>query len=302
VYFNSSVDTYVMCASGPRPTYLLNVTYDLAVDYTTYLQISHYSNTTISVAYPNWGDTYIRKTDQRMTAIAWLGYKLTLTFTGTATDTGTVEIYCGTRGNPSDRGGFTVASYENKVFIGIYAFESEQATVWVTWEAATGPGGPSGPTVQVADLYVTVDLAVPEAYAGKTVNATLHVSWRGDPIAYQMIYLYDVKFDAPYANWTVKLDRYPMVLEKDRAQVEGEVYVNVTIYIPAGTTGTHRIPFTATFGTKDAGFRIAGNVAELAITTYQPSPISTVMVYLFLGILGAVIAGSIFRKTRKKSL
>ena len=301
VYFSSGESTYVMCASGPRPTFLLNVTYDLAVDYTTYLQISHYSNATISVAYPNWGDTYIRKTDQRMTAIAWLGYKLTLTFTGTATEIGTVEIYCGSRGNPSDRGGFTVTSYTAPVFIGIYAFAS-QATVWVSWETApSGPSGPSGPAVQVADLYVIVDLTIPEAYAGTTVNGTLHVSWRGDPIAYQMIYLYDVKFDAPYANWTVKLGCYPLILEKDRAQVQGEVYVNVTIYIPAGTVGQHRIPFTATFGTKDAGFRIAGNVAELAITTYQPSPISNIMVYLFLGILGAVIAGSIFRKKRKAS-
>jgi len=145
VQFSGAVATYTLVVTVDRPTYLLNVAYDYDTDYFAsypYLSVTHYANQTVYLDWSNYGDLYINRVDQIMVNLAWAVQKLTMNVNGSSGVSGALEIYCGSRGNPEDNGGFTSTSYSSSttIFSGNYTFAS-QVSCYVDWHVR--PGGTS---------------------------------------------------------------------------------------------------------------------------------------------------------------
>ena len=173
--YNYTEGSYTLKVSGPKPTYILNVSYDLTQDYGDYLTLTHDGNCTITIGYPNWGDFYIQSLDLGyMTSISWEGQKLYITIDGPS-GSGTLKVYCGSRGRPSTTDGLTGESYDatSKVFTGTYTLESP-TTIMLDWTHPTGSSpSPPSTTLIIDPAYLG------EVHPGETVLRSLPIDWRG---------------------------------------------------------------------------------------------------------------------------
>jgi hypothetical protein len=242
-----------------------------------------------------------------MIAVWWdLGVKLQMNFKGAGV--GEVVIYCGASGCPPNSDGFLVTAYApSLLFTGNYAFTSDPKNVWVMWSSSSVPptGGPGTAGERVGDLSITVELNIDDegSTPGDVINGTLHVSWTGDPIAYNVLYLSKTTTEQVYADWKLVFqEAYPIALYKSLADRSGDVYVNVSLTVPvnASLTTIHRIPYTFTFMLKDEGYRTATTVLSFIISMSPPIPISTYMMYVFLAsIMGVLVVGSLTVKKKR---
>jgi len=298
IQFSGAVSTYVLCVSGPQPTYLLNVTYNLALDYTTYLQIAHYANATIKINYQDWGGTYIRKTDQLMTDVTFVSNRLTLNFSGTVSDIGEVRVTCGSRGTPSSTNGFTSSSVVGGVFIGYYTFSETNKQVWLQFSIGSGPGG-GGTVISTPSLWVYLVFDFPEiAFTGQTVQGTLNISWSGE----QSIKLMEITLEKPFDNWVITGPLLPMVFTMNKTADKGEATLLLNLTCPKATAlGEYSIPCTTNFVSLTTGItRSARNFIALTLITPQ-TPIPSLFIFATLSALGLVAFAGFARIKSKRS-
>lgn len=294
VEFSSLENTYSLIVTGSKPTYLLNLIYDLDVDYTSYLDVAHYSNAIVYISYANWASTYIQSSDQHMTSANFVGTKLTMTFTGTGT--GQVEVYCGSRGNPAETGGFTTTSYAGMTLTGYYAFASDK-TVWLQWSTSSS-GGPGGPGDTATPLLITLEASLTDtAFLGKTVNGLLTISWTGAT----SINVWSITLGGVYQDWIVRIEGLPLTLDKSLDSVEGTGEVPFTLTVPSGASlGKHHIPLSMLFGLATGGTKTMGISLSVDVGSYRPAPVPNMMVYIFLAVICLIVVGGVFTKTARK--
>lgn len=298
IQFSGSVANYILKTSCiVKPSYVLNCTYDMDTDWTTILTLTHYANTTIKVGYPDWGGgAYVHKTDKRMTAASWDGQFLTLTFTGSSGEVGQVEVYCGSKGAPTEYTGFTTGSYSSssKLFIGTYSFASDK-TVSVKWEIE-GPGtitGEGGDQQYQPHLLISVNIVIDKLLkAGKNVTGIISVKWSGATI----IYVYDVQFDVN-GTW-FKVEGMPLKLVKARDSVQGEYEMLVSVRVPFDAKpGDYLIPCNVIFRTEAAQTVTVGGMFKFAVEG-APTTIPEYLTLTFLAIFGLIFIVAMSRKKR----
>lgn len=300
VSFSSSEDTYLLVAScTTHPAYILNFLYDYDTSFASgYLTLTHYSNQTIQVSYESWGGVYIQRTDQKVTSASWSAQILTIVFSGTASDTGAIEIYSANRGSPQDPVGFTTSSYSasTKVWTGTYAFTETSKTVSLNWEIVGG-GGPvgGGPVVSTSGTLISLSYLFPESiHAGSTVNGTIRVRWTGAPI----IMLNSFVFQGNLTWFAVEgLEGLPVRLQKGRDAVQGEALINVTVRILSDAlAGKYVLPGSARLQLEGSGSEIVvGGNLEFEVTPVVTSA-PEFMTLLFLAVFGCVFLVAFMRK------
>lgn len=292
VRFSDSVDTYQMVSTGSSPTYVTNATYNLDVDYTTVLNVTHYANATLQVSWESWGDTYIKQSTDRLVSVDLTGNKLRM-YVNDSAGSGTLKIYCGSRGNPQTDLGFTATSYNatSTVFTGTINFTS-QVYCWVDWTTGTGPhpgngnGGPGAPTSQ---LVVTIPRQRLTVTTGKPTSGNLSFTFDRS----SLIYLEDVTFEK---EWFTIQETLPLRISKAD---EGDKTVNLplTIYVPADTPlALYEISCTLEISDGLVDHEIMG---LLEFTVVAPISVPDIMPFIFIGVIALFLAGTFVLKKRK---
>jgi len=298
VSFSEAPGTYLLVAScTTRPSYVLNVTYDMTAIWGTYLSLTHYGNATLKISYESWGGFYISSIDRRMTECYWTDQKLSLTFQGTTGQTGTVEIYCGTRGPPADYIGFSTGVYSgsSKIWTGTYAFSSPKSVElnWASSGGGGGGGGGTGPAQSNILVYVEYLLSS-RVSSGSVTNGTVRVSWSGPFV----IYVYDIYLGDNITAFELEQMPLPLKLERPRGLGVSEASFSIFIRVPAGlATGNYTVPCKLVFRT-DANTEVTdvGSVEFSVIG--QASSVPEYMTLIFLSVIGCIFAVGLFRRKR----
>lgn len=291
ISFSGPTGSYTLEVSGPKPTYVQGATYDLSVDYTNYLTLSHDGSNTIVVSYQLWGDFNVQSVStDYLASTSWKGEKLTVILNGTLGDTATLRIFCGSRGMPNNVVNATsvvynVASKILTVTIQFTVSGSAQASSSLDWTlSATGPGGGGGPS-PVQFTVSTLRLSVPQ---GQTVNGLLTFNWTG----VNDLTITDVKFqNAP--GWVVVAESLPKTVTKQMSDMSGTGSIVVRIAAPSDAQpGDYSV--VAEVDATGPGGNVASN-GYVNFTVVQPpsslpSPVSDIMAFLFVLILGTFVA------------
>ena len=243
--FSGSVNTYSLVATCPdRPSFILNCSYNYDTDWTTYLTLTHYANTTISIAYYSWSDTYIQEvSDARLVAAAWIGETLHLDFEGTTGDTGRMVINCGGRGSPEGSTGFDSAVYSGgtRDFTCqmIFASTVSASVTWLTDGGGGGDGGTGGNIAVTPSYLVRADFSAVNLKQGERRQITGSVIWTGPTI----IYVYGLSFvKEEQASWFT-IENLPITLTRNDMQGEGTFPVTLTVPYSL-KPGEYNIPCT----------------------------------------------------------
>ena len=162
-----------------KPTYLSGMSYDLSTCYAnSTLTIAPNENQTVTIAFPNWGDLFIQTvTWGYITDVSWEGQKLYITIDGPS-GSGTLKVYCGSRGRPTSIDGLESPSYDatTKVLTGTYTLEGLVKDVVLDWTVSASPNTHTH-TPTAALILTTYDLGV--VHPGETVQKNLPIDWRG---------------------------------------------------------------------------------------------------------------------------
>lgn len=293
VNFTSSPASYILVSTYTvKPTYILNVTYDLSTCFSNYLVLPHEGNTTISIAYlTSWVGVYIPKATRIMTSADWITTKrLNITFSGSPGDTGEVEVYCSEMGAVVSTDGFSTASYSaiTDTLTGTFAFSSSDKSVGLNWEASSIniPGGPSGPSG--GNLVLTIHLLFPpKMQSGKSVEGTIEVDWSGPNI----VYVYDVQFENQ--TW-FQVSGLPLKLMKDRGTTQGNYSISVVVNVPSSLTGKYSSACTLTLQTESGQpFTASGNI--VFDVTSGPTTIPDYMTLIMLAVIALIVLAAVFR-------
>jgi hypothetical protein len=293
--FSGSPATYVLKAScTTKPSYILNCTYDYDTDWTTMLSLTHYANTTIEIAYSNWGGFYVKKTDSRLVSIAWADQILNLTFTGSSGNIGEIQLYCADRGAPSETSGFATTSYSSstKTFVGTFTFESDKS-VGLSWTTSgTSGGDSSGGQTNFLQIAISIVLQ-PLINAGTKVDGVINVTWSGATI----VYVSDVKFENFPAWFSVA--SLPYKLQKDFDSPKGTFQIKVKVTVPSNAEpGDYLIPCTVIFKTESSQKLTLGGTLKFQVFG-GPSTMPDYMVIIFLTVIALILLGALTRSKRK---
>lgn len=298
IAFSSSGASYVLVSDSPRPTYLLNVTYDLALDYTTYLHVG-ISGDSIVIGYPNWADMYVKKTDHAITSLSVEQETLSMIFAGNASEMGEVDVYCGSRGDPPTTGGFTTQSYLNDACIGLYVFNGSQHTVFLEWQAS-GPGPIGGiQNPSYPSLYVSIAFSFPDVVQpGQKVQGVLNVSWTG----FATINLNTLATESPFNNWILEATGLPLVFNFNETLGQAFAQAPVWVTVPANATqGTYTVSCVTSFTASAGTFQSFRNLLTFTVEQQSSTSVPAMLIYLFLASVIAVTIGEALfaSKTRK---
>jgi len=295
IKFADAVDNYTLVADGPRPTYLLNVTFNMPAAYTTYLSLLHYGNATITISYENWGDFYIRSVQHRLTSLYWIDQKLTIIILGGNGENGTLTVYCGSRGSPRQATGLASPTYnaDTKILAGTYTFSST-VTVTLDWTTTSGTSG-GVPSFGKLDLTVEdVHLSLAKG-ATETFNLTIH--WTG----VNDITITKVTITEEYVTWFSLTETLPKQSSKTGAEPEGITIVTLKISVPWQITlGQHTIPVTVTVS-QEGGVTIEKSATiylTVASAAAAVTGIPEIMTYLFLFAVVGLSAYAFIKKKR----
>lgn len=296
INFTSPAGTYILKAScTTQPVYILNCTYDFAIDWTTLLTLTHHSNTTISIAYANWGGVYVQSVDQRLTSASWAGQKLTLNYTASSGATGNVEVYCGSRGMPVEADGFTTTSYSSSttVLSGSFTFASDVSTYLLWVPTGGGPGGGVGGGQTVISNFLVSVMATfnPRVLVGTEVNGTLSIEWTGP----STVYIYDITFEDN--SWFTVNQGLPLKVERTSAD-KGSYILTVKLNVPKDAApGSYEIPCNVLFKT-EGGQEVKAGTVVLFTLQGETFSLPSYMVYVFLGLIGTVVLVGSIRKPK----
>jgi hypothetical protein len=231
ITFTGAGGTYTLKSSASsKPTYILNGAYDIDTDWTAYLTLSHDGDRKITIAYPNWASTRIYRTDDYITNIYWAseGEKLYVVLSGTSGQSGTLEVYCGSRGTPESTSGLSDTVYfsSTTILAGTYSFSST-ATVEIDWTTQTG--GSSGGSTTTPSIFATaetLDIGTVQQGTIKTFNAT--ATWSGRT----SITLADVTFTGLGSGWLKHEVDTPLTIQRLAIETTGTIEVPITITVP----------------------------------------------------------------------
>jgi len=290
ITFSAPNNTYILVASSTtKPTYILNCKYDYDTDFSTYLILTHYANTTIQISHENWADTYIQRCDHRLTSLSWTAQKLRIYINGTSSETGTLKIYCGSRESPTLTFGFTTESYSNYIFTGTYTFTS-QVYCWLDWIPSpggeeTGGGGPG----EISRLIVVFPVqTIPPIITGKSRQVNITFTFDRSTL----IFIENIAFPEQYAGWfTIKGD-FPIRIVKAE---EGEkiVIIQLIVHIPDGVKADqYRIPCTLIIVDGLTTHTINGYIE---LTVAAPVGIPDIMAYIFFAVIGLFLTATALR-------
>lgn len=291
--FSGSTNNYTLKSSATsQPTYILNVTYDIDTDWSTYLTLSHYGNRTITIAYPNWASTRIYRTDDTITNTYWAstGEKLHIILSGTTNQSGTLEVYCGSRGVPQSTTNLADPVYFSGTTIlsGTYTFTST-VTVEVDWTTETG--GSSGGSRTTPSIFATaqnIELGNIQQGTSKEFNAT--ATWTGSTT----ITLIDVSFSGDGADWLHAEVDAPLTIKRLAIETSGTIQVPLTLTIPReAQLGDYKIliAYKIAVGTKT--YETTANISwSVTSTPILPGPITQlVSIVLLISLVGIVLFG-----------
>jgi len=299
----TNTGTFTLNVSGARPTYILNASYSLDQNYTSYLHLSVDGANPIAIAYPNWGDFRIQAVDHRMTTAYWTNYVLNINVTGATGEFGALQIFCGSRGSPKDVIGLADVVYnaETQMLTGTYTFQSE-VSIALDWT----PTSPSGGTPSTGDggggsgyappsFEFTVEDVYLELARGQTQTFNLTIRWSGT----STLTISAITFDQDYEAWFNLSEPMPIYASKTAGEDEGTSTIPATIVVPwEATPSQHTITATVTVEHNHIRIEKAGTIyLTVQATTPTPQGIPQYMTYAFL--IGAMaIAGYSFYKKR----
>jgi hypothetical protein len=306
--FNGTVGTYALVSDCPTyPTYLLNVTYDYATDFSLgYLVLSHWGNATITVSYELWG-LNIQKTTHRLISASFAWYTLSLAITGNTGEIGSLEIYCGSWGTPQSSTGFVTISYATatKVLTATYTFASDiLATITFQGGSGGGGGGGGGGGDEISlPLMLTAMLDLPQfAFQNSQLNGTVTVTWTGT----MQVYFGEIVMLATDANYTVSVPSglpYTLKLSFNGSNLDTVPFI---LYIPLDVSvGEHQIPFHVQLYTSATQIRTFTLVAYIIV---QPAPASALILpspnelltMLFLAMFAMILVTILFRREQAR--
>jgi hypothetical protein len=300
VTFTGSAGTYVLVSSDTtEPTYVLNCTYDVDADFGTYLILSHDGSKKITVGYPNWATTRIHRTDHILTQAYWAaeGEKLVITLSGTSGQSGTLEVYCGSRSTPESTTGLTGASYSTSTTIitGTYTFSST-TTVEVSWSPQNqGSTGPSQTTVP--PVFVTAEgINAGSIQQGLSKRVNITITWAGS----RTIMITDMTFSGLGKDWLNTDFDLPTIAERPMRETSGVIKIPVLINVPSqAEIGNYKVLVAYAFrvGTQiyTTSANVLWSVSATSVVPTGPIPevVSLIMIISLLGI-------GIFAIARKK--
>lgn len=229
VTFTESIDSYILVSSATtEPTYVLNCTYDVDVNFSSYLILTHYSNLSISIGYPNWATTRIHRTDHIIISSYWSeAEKLYIILSGTSGENGTLEVYCGSRSTPRSTTALTTPTYFSgtTMLAGTYTFMST-TTVTLDWTTDTGSSGTTITTPSIFLTAKTLDTGQIQQGTSKTVNAT--VTWIGRT----SVTISSISFSGEGSEWLRSTLSVPLTVRRLALESEGKIQATITIRIP----------------------------------------------------------------------
>jgi hypothetical protein len=300
VSFSGPTSTYILSVDSPKPTYIINATYNYATDYTPYsaLILPHYGNATLKVSFEGWGDLYIQKTTHKFVAVTMAAQVMSITATGTSGDIATVEVYCGSRGNPVSITGWIATTYSSSLSVlsGTLSFASD-TTVTLTWVSSGGGGGGGTSPPAIQPLSATVVLVFPfQNTIGTTIQTSVNITWTGVTV----IYLQDIYLDSePFGSWQLLVpDGLPQELTAFGTM--GTATIPITLNIPEDAQpGSYVAPCIITFGWQQgAGTKTFRTVSTLEVVVPPPS-VPDLMTYWWLLMFAGLGVGMLVLRTRK---
>jgi len=292
VGFTTPAGSYTLKVSGTRPTYVMGTAYDLSTSYTTYLTLSHDGSKNITVSYATWGDLYVRGLSQGwMTDIYWTGQTLTMVLNGTSGSTGTLTVYCGSRGLPNAFTGLSGTEYSTttKILSGIYQFASP-TTVTMDW-TASGSSSSGGGLVSTVSLFIAPTTL--KAQQGQSVDAALEFTWTG----VNQIMVTGVRFQGP-SGWIALAEGLPKTVTKQVGEMQGKGSVAIRLIVPADAKqGDYSVPVEV--DAEALGGRVTANGwVNFAVgqQTHPAGPVSDLMTYVFAVIVLVFVLWAYFRR------
>jgi hypothetical protein len=290
ITFGGGTDTYTLKSSAStQATYVLNCAFDMDTDWITYLTLTHDASRTITIAYPNWVSTRVYRADHIITAIYWASEdeKLYVTLFGTSGQSGTLEVYCGSRGPPESTTGLSDTIYfsSTRILAGTYGFGST-TTVELDW--TTESSGSTGGTTTTPGIFATaenIDIGTIQQGASKNFNAT--ATWSGSTT----ITLADLAFSGAGSNWLEPGVDFPVTVHRLAIETSGRIIVPISIAIPReARIGDYKVlaEYRITVGGQTYETR-ANILWTVTSTPIPPGGVPTIVsVILFVSLAGAV--------------
>lgn len=289
--FTGATNTYTLKSSAPtQPTYILNATFDLDTDWTTYLTLTHYGNRTITLGYPNWNGIRIHRTDHIVTNI-YVGEdeKLYVILSGVTAQSGTLEIYCGGRGTPQATSGLTDPVYfaSTNILSGTYTFSST-VTVWVSWQS--GSSGESTGSSQPSIFFSAQSITLGSIQQGTSKTFDASASWTGG----LSITIVNVKFSGEGSEWFKCLLTLPYDARRSVLTLDGTATIPIVLTVPKDAKlGNYEVQAEYTV---NVGYQSSTTSASITFTIVATpvSPIgipTMVTAFLLIAMLGVVALG-----------
>jgi len=298
IAFSGATATYNLTSShASEPTYVLNCTFDIDTDWGTYLSLTHYGNRTITLGYPNWATTRVYRTDHILTNAYWAeaGVTLYIVLNGTSGQSGTLEIYCGSRRAPIDTSGLTDGVYfsSTQILAGTYSFSST-TTVTLDWTEGSSGGVLTPPNVFLTAK--TIEIGSIRQGTSITFNAT--ATWTG----IRTIIFTDITFEGDGSEWfTAQIDLLPLTIELAHTESEGTIQVPITITVPSqGKLGSYSVLIEYEIQVGMATYQTTANVLFDVVITIPSEGVPDLVSWLLLIVLIAIPVIWIKRKTEKK--
>jgi hypothetical protein len=296
VILSSSPSSFVVVSScTAHPTYILGLAYDYTSDFSSsYLAVSVFGNETFYISYANWGDLYIQMSDHILGSVSMPSGVLTITASGTLGDIGSLQVHCGTRGNPASTKGVTTSVYNpsSTLLSCLYSFSGSSASLEYSWTATSSGGSSSGTGGTVSGLSLGLLLSLPHsASPSQTLNGSLEITWSG----YVSIYLLSVTCDN--SDWLFFISGLPLSLE---GFIQGNSSVPLKLTVPSSVApGRYVLAFTTEFSTPDGASKIIHDTFTLDVASLPSVPDVLTFSFLLLLVGAFVPVGLVARKRRR---
>lgn len=294
--FGSDPTGDILVASGPSPTYVLNCTYDLATNYTTYLALTLINRTTVRIAYDTWGGLAVQGiTNEYLTAVSIAAQNLTMTLEGDGA--GILYVDCTGRVAPQAISElFTSALYntDTQLFTGGYtATDGTSLSLWISFVSTGGtpaqppPGEGSGPsffTIMVLDTTLTVS-------PGYIKTFDVMMEWSGATT----MDVASVMFD-PF-EWFTLQDELPSSFTRDFSANVNTATVEASVHVGEDTDlGQYNVPVL--IRVQPSGYMTVETTGYVYLSVVEPSFIQPGLVnwtgwllgiLLFLGLMWVIL-------------
>ncbi len=270
INFAGGIGNYILKISGNRPTYILNIPYDLSTDYTNYLTLGHDGSKQITVAYSSWDDMYIPRIKQStIQSVSWTKQNLTLTIDGAHETNETLTVYCGERGNPQATSGFTAKpTYDSQtqILTGQYQLSS-QLEVTLDW---------------TVNFWIDDNLVGVDANPRQTVEASVNFVWT----EMEELTVTSVEFEGNASEWLSLVETLPKTFTTEGA-TSGSGSILLKLSVPPKTEpGEYVVPIRV-LG-EASGFLLE-TTGYLWISVKEPLITNELIIFLSAFLLSGVV-------------